>query len=133
MTDLQHRDEYGNLLGFGLRVPTSNSCPDWCVNEHGHGYDSEVVHGYPSRWHEAFEEHFEVADLTLLGKSHKEVGVSVHTLETVDASSGRVVWVDEPELWLGADDMVRLTATEARQLAAALLQGAERLEAVLQA
>jgi hypothetical protein len=130
MTDLHHRDERGNLLGFGLHVPTSNACPAWCVNEHGHGYDSEVVQGFPSRWHEALDEHFEVADMQLLGTSHKEVGVSVHTLETVDASSGHVVWVDEPELWLGADDMVRLTAAEARKLAAALLLGADQLEAV---
>jgi hypothetical protein len=130
MTDLHHRDERGNLLGFGLYVPTSNACPAWCVNEHGHGYDSEVVQGFPSRWHEALEEHFEVADTHLLSTSHKEVGVSVHTLETVDATSGRVVWVDEPELWLGADDLVRLTAAEARQLAAALLKGADQLDAV---
>ena len=130
MTDLDHRDEYGNLPGYGLRVPTAHTCPPWCVNPHGHGYDSEVVPGFPSRWHEALEEHFEVEDLHLLGTAHKEVGVSVHTLETVDAASGHVVWVEEPELWLGADDMVRLTATEARWLAAALLQGAARLEAI---
>jgi hypothetical protein len=133
MSDLQDRDEHGNLLGFGLYVPTSHACPAWCVNEHGHGYDAEVVQGFPSRWHEALEEHFEVADMQLLGRSPKEVGVSVHTLETVDAASGHVVWVDEPELWLGADDMVRLTAVEARRLAAILLQGAEQLETLTQA
>lgn len=124
------RDEYGNLSGFGLRVPTSHPCPPWCVNEEGHGYDAEVADGYPSRWHDALDEHFEVADRQLVGEGFKEVGVSVHTLESVHAASDQVVWVEEPELWLGADDMVRLTAAEARRLAAALLQGAARLEAM---
>lgn len=130
MADLHHHDELDNVRGYGLHVPTSHECPAWCVNIHGHGFDAEIVPGFPSRWHEALDEHFEVADLHLMGTSHKEVGVSVHTLETVDAASDRVVWVEEPELWLGADDMVRLTADEARKLAAALWRGADRLEAI---
>jgi hypothetical protein len=130
MAGLDHHDELDNLRGYGLYVPTSHDCPAWCANLHGHGYDAEIVPGFPSRWHDALDVHFEVADRQLLGTAHKEVGVSVHTLETVDASSDRVVWVEEPELWLGADDMVRLTPAEARRLAAALLEGADRLEAI---
>lgn len=130
MTSQDQRDEHGNLRAFGLRVPTAHPCPSWCTNGHGHGYDNDLVPGFPSRWHEAIDESFEVEDTHLLAAAHKEVGVSVHTLETVDAASGRVVWIEEPELWLGADDVVKMTAAEARRLASALLRGADLLETI---
>lgn len=131
MSSTEHpRDEYGNLRGFGLRVPTMHPCPPWCTDDHGHGFDGDAVAGFPSRWHEAVEEHFDVEDRNPLGNTHKEVGVSVHTLETVEAATDRIVWVDDPELWLGADDVVKLTAAEARRLAASLLRGADVLDAI---
>jgi len=132
MDDAQgERDEYGNLPGFGLRVPTDNPCPEWCTDQRGHGYDAEAVDGFPARWHEAFDEAVEVGQLDDTMRS-QEVRLDVHVYEIAEAATGKVVWVEDPELWLVADctEPLVLTAAQARRMAEVLLRAADRLDEI---
>ena len=105
--------------------PVTPACPLWCVLEAGHGWTtrSRANPGTLLRAHESAQ----VGRVDQLDQD--QLVVLLGQVETISEDAPELLLADEPRLvLLTGDDMVCLTATQARELAAVLSASADLLD-----
>lgn len=106
-------------------------CPSWCVFPSGHLFEAEEVAGFQYRYHVAAETVIDIGYRQARYPQHP-VNVAIDiTAREVANSGGHVVGVDFPRLGLAVDlEMVDITTDEARIIAAALFEAADKLDSL---
>ncbi len=103
---------------------TINPCPDWCTLPAGHGYDSRIIASDNlCRLHIVAGR-----DITT---DRAAASVDIEALEEASADGQQVLSITTPSLLVsGMLEGEAFGAVQARQLAAALLDAADRLDEI---
>jgi len=111
--------------------PTLPACPDWCQidGKYHHDYDEDPVDHRPVRQHIIEYDNIEASTARpARGKNWRPYAfVNVHVTEK---SQYDHLEVGAPKVALAAEDFPAFTPAEARQLAAVLLEAADRADEI---
>ena len=114
-------------------IRTDLPCPWWCEKPRGHGWDNDDTEEL-GRFHTVKAGSAVIggaANGTALTSRRRDVAVIATAMEIVTADDERVVDASTPVLMvMDFDENAEFDAAQARQLAAALLNAADRLDEI---
>ena len=108
---------------------TTHPCPNWCTEPPGHGYDSLVANDNLCRIHARMGDDVHVAGLN--GDRDYTVSVDLVAMETATPDGAYVLEITPVALSIsGYSEGGEFAAASARQLAAALLNAADKYDEI---